>query len=110
MFTVATKTNGAAVQASFITSQSLRNQNHLQMFSVCEGVYNKGSRNTYPEKQQRFKNFILSTNAVAERLNDLAGGTQRQLKETVNILWRILLQLTRAQTVNLLHSFVLSRC
>jgi hypothetical protein len=34
-----------------------------------------------PEKQQLFKNISLSANTVAERVNDLAGDIQCQLKE-----------------------------
>jgi transposase-like protein len=34
-----------------------------------------------PEKQQLFKNISLSTNTLAERVKDLAGGIQCQLKE-----------------------------
>jgi hypothetical protein len=44
-------------------------------------VYNEGSRNTLSQKQQLFKNISLSANTVAERVNDLAGDIQCELKE-----------------------------
>jgi hypothetical protein len=45
-------------------------------------VYNEGSRNTLSRKQQFFLNISLSSNTVAERVNDLAGDIQCQHKET----------------------------
>jgi hypothetical protein len=34
-------------------------------------MYNKGSRNILPEKQQLLKSISLSANTVADRVNDI---------------------------------------
>lgn len=41
-----------------------------------------GNRNTLSRNQQLHKTGSFSANAIADRVNVLAGGTQRQLKET----------------------------
>jgi DNA-binding ferritin-like protein (Dps family) len=69
-------------------------------------VYNKGSRNTLSRKAKALKNISFSANTFAERVNDFTGDIQCQLKEKRKILWRILLQLTRAQTLKILQSLL----
>jgi hypothetical protein len=44
-------------------------------------MYNEGSRNTLSRKQNLFKTISLSANTIADRVNDLAGDIQCQLKE-----------------------------
>jgi hypothetical protein len=41
-----------------------------------------GSKNTLSRNQQHLKTISFSANAIADRVNDLAGDTERQLKET----------------------------
>ena len=41
-----------------------------------------GSKNTLSRSQQHFKTISFSTNAIADRVNNLAGDTQCQRKET----------------------------
>jgi phosphopantetheinyl transferase (holo-ACP synthase) len=82
MFTVATKTTEAALQTSFIISQIVAKKS----IPFMDGEYAKecimkAAEILCPEKQQLFKNISLSANTVAERVNDLAGDIQCQLKE-----------------------------
>jgi hypothetical protein len=82
IFTVTTKTNEAAVQASFIISQTIAKKS--KPFTDGEYIKEcimKAAEILCPKKQQLFKNISLSANTVAERVNDLAGDTQCQLKE-----------------------------
>jgi hypothetical protein len=58
----------------------------------------KAAKILCPEKEQLFKNISLSANTVAERVNDMAGDMKCQLKESVKLLWRCQLQLTKTQT------------
>jgi hypothetical protein len=44
-------------------------------------MFNEGSRNTLYRKQHLFKTISLSANTVADRVNDLAGDIQCELKE-----------------------------
>jgi hypothetical protein len=83
IFTVATKTNEAAVQASSIISQIIakKSEPFTDAKYVKEYVM-KAAEILCPEKQQLFKNISFSANTVAERVNDLAGDMQCQLKET----------------------------
>jgi hypothetical protein len=74
MFTVTTKTNEAAVQASFIISQIIAKKSK----PFTDGEYMKecimkAAEVLCLEKQQLFKNISLSAHTVAERVNDLAG-------------------------------------
>jgi hypothetical protein len=76
IFTVATKTNEAAVQASFIISQIIAKKSEPFMDAkyVKECVM-KAAEILCPE------NISLSANTVAERVNDSAGDIQCLLKE-----------------------------
>jgi hypothetical protein len=80
--TIATKTNEATVQASFIISQIIakKSQPFMDGEYVKECIM-KATEILCPEKQQLFKNISLSANMVAQRVNDLAGDIQCQLKE-----------------------------
>jgi len=44
--------------------------------------FTAGSRNTLSRNQQLLKTISFSAHAIADRVNDLAGDTQCQLKET----------------------------
>jgi hypothetical protein len=53
IFSYATKTKEAAVQASFIISQIITSsQNYLRI--VCEGVYNEDTRNKLTREKKAF--------------------------------------------------------
>jgi hypothetical protein len=82
IFTVGTKTNEAAVQASFIISQIIAKKSK----PFTDGEYMKecvmkAAEILCPKKQQLFKNISLSAKTVAKCVNDLAGDIQCQLKE-----------------------------
>jgi hypothetical protein len=82
IFTVATKTDEAAVQASFIISQIIAKKSKpFTDGEYVNGCIMKAAEILCPEKQQLFKSISLSANTVAERVNDLAGDIQCQLKE-----------------------------
>jgi hypothetical protein len=77
IFTVATKTDEATVQANFIISQIIAKKS--KPFTDGEYVKEciiKAAEILCPEKQQLFKNTSLSANTVTERVNDLAGDIQ----------------------------------
>jgi hypothetical protein len=48
---------------------------------VCEGMFMKAAEILRPGKQQLFKTISLSAHTVADRVNDLEGDIQCQLKE-----------------------------
>jgi hypothetical protein len=82
IFTVATKSNEAAVHASFAISQIIAKKSK----PFADGVYvkecmMKEADILCPGKQHLFKTTSLSENTAADRVNDLAGDIQRQLKE-----------------------------
>jgi hypothetical protein len=82
IFNVATKLNEAIVHASFAISQIIAKKS--KPFTNGEYVKEcimKAAEILRPEKQQLFKTISLSANTVADRVNDLAGDIQRQLKE-----------------------------
>jgi hypothetical protein len=82
IFTVATKSNEAAVHASFATSQIIANKS--KPFTDGEYVKEcimKAAEILCPEKQHLYKTISLSVNTVADRVIDLAGDIQCQLKE-----------------------------
>ena len=65
-----TKSNKAAVPASFATLQCYEENKCTYEYRVCEWMYNEGSRNILPEKQQLLKSISLSANTVADHVND----------------------------------------
>ena len=71
--------NEAAVQASFIISQTT-DKRKISFWTVCEGQCN---RNTLSRETIAFKkNTSLSANMAVEHVNDLAQDTQCELKDT----------------------------
>jgi phosphopantetheinyl transferase (holo-ACP synthase) len=82
IFTVSTKSNEAAIHASFAISQITAKKS--KPFTDGEYVKEcimKAADMLCPEKQHLFKTISLSANTVANRVNDLAGYIQYQLKE-----------------------------
>jgi hypothetical protein len=82
IFTVSTKSNDAAVHASFAISQIIAKKS--KPFTDGEYVKEcimKAAEILCPEKQQLFKTISLSLNTVADCVNDLTGDIQCQLKE-----------------------------
>jgi hypothetical protein len=82
IFTVATKSNKAAVHAGFAISQITAKKS--KPFTDGEYVKEcimKAAEILRPGKQHLFKTTSLSENTVADRVNDLAGDIQCQLKE-----------------------------
>jgi hypothetical protein len=73
IFTVATKSNEAAVHASFAISEITANKSNpfMDVEYVKECVMEAAER-LRPEKQHLFKTFSLSANTVADRVDDLA--------------------------------------
>jgi hypothetical protein len=81
-FTVATKSNEAAIHASFAISQIILKKS--KPFTDGEYVKEcimKAAEILCTEKQHLFKTISLSANTVAGRVNDLVGDIRRQLKE-----------------------------
>jgi hypothetical protein len=81
IFTAVTKSN-AAVHASFSVSQFITKKSK----SFMDGEYvkecvMKAAEILCPKKQQLFKTISLSANTVVDRVNDLTGDIQCQLKE-----------------------------
>jgi hypothetical protein len=77
IFSVATKTNEAAVQASLIISQIIVKKSKLFTDWKCmKKCIMKETEILCPEKQQPFKNISLSANTVAEYENGLVGDIQ----------------------------------
>jgi hypothetical protein len=81
IFTFATKTNEAAVYASF----SKESKPCMDGENAKDCVMN-AAEILCPVKQQPFKCNSLFASMVAKHVNDLAGDTQCQHK-SVNILW-----------------------
>jgi hypothetical protein len=82
IFTVATKSNEATVHASFAISQIIAKKS--KPFTDGEYVKKcimKAAEILCPEKHHLFKTISLSANTVADRVNDLAGYKQCQIKE-----------------------------
>jgi hypothetical protein len=84
IFYVATKSNEAAVHASFAVSQIIAKKSKPCMDGEYVKEYiMKAAEILYPEKQHLFKTISLSANTIADRVNDLAGDIQCQLKENL---------------------------
>jgi hypothetical protein len=82
IFTVVTKSNEAAVNASFAISQIIaKKPKPFRDGEYVKKCVMKTAETLCPEKQQLFKTISLSANTVADCVNDLVEDIQCQLKE-----------------------------